>query len=127
MDDPLRRFGIGTAAFLRLRCFLQIEHNVLARAMHPDDPLALERRGDDAGGRLERLFPRTDQTDSMVSPVARLSRPRTMVSTSGVRARSQDTGCVVMASGGPDGAQPYHPRSLSTDFTFAPPQLDSVC
>ena len=60
MDDPLRRFGIGTAAFLRLRCFLQIEHNVLARAMHPDDPLALERRGDDAGGRLERLFPRTD-------------------------------------------------------------------
>jgi len=53
-------FWHRTAAFLRLRCFLQIEHNVLARAMHPDDPLALERRGDDAGGRLERLFPRTD-------------------------------------------------------------------
>ena len=69
--------------FLGCAAFLQIEHNVLARAMHSHDPLALERRGDDAGRRLERLLPEPIQTDSMVSPATRRSRPRTMVSTSG--------------------------------------------
>ena len=75
MDNPLRGHTIALLCGLprlaatgasicfrprRPRFSLQIEHNVLARAVHAYDPLAFERRCDDASRRLERLFPGTD-------------------------------------------------------------------
>src|ERR1700691_2154501 len=69
MDDPLRgiegrallSLGASRAlGFVRLRCAVQIENNVLARAMHPHDSLALQRRSDECTRRFERLFFGTD-------------------------------------------------------------------
>jgi hypothetical protein len=46
-------FGCGRFSF-------QIEHDVLACAVHSYDPFAFESRSDNGGGRLEGLLPRTD-------------------------------------------------------------------
>jgi hypothetical protein len=52
-----------TLARFRFRCrsiALEIEHDVLARAVHSQDLLSLERRGNYARRRFERLLSRTD-------------------------------------------------------------------
>jgi len=64
-------------------CSLQIKYDVLTGTMHADDLLASKVDAIFAAGDFRGCFLEPIQTESIVSPLTRLSKPRTMVSTSG--------------------------------------------
>jgi hypothetical protein len=142
MDDPLRRLNIGrlsrragrvwrrtcSSVYLSLSVSpcrddwnsLQIEYDVPARCTRtirlPSSVEAMTAAGDLSGWFLEPI----GQVDALSPGV---SRPRAMVSTSGVRARCQDTRSTLqrlLALAKTKGQS----KSI---FRFAPPQPDSVC